>query len=530
MSGLGAVFKTAMDGGAGLLDLDPDEDDEFITELEVILPERVDGVSGPANGAPTLMLKALGSRAAAPLPTRVVKTEGDKRVSVHLAYPSMRADQTRAMDGFRDFAGPDAVQDAAWHFMKQGAKIGLGHQQGTTGAGTCVESWVHRADPWTITAVDGTTQTIMPGDWLIAVQWPADTWELVKSGVINGVSMQGTATRRKPSPEALAALRKSKGGKKKRALEKAVAAAHQARRDAVARQVDRALAEILAEQFAEVRKQAADLNERVMYLGRQRGFAWAEQPTGGLIKGEGLSVDAIEVRVRKARKRAQKAGVGRKQCPSCGRWSKSASANPSMHRWCSKCGASLAKSETAAGAEKHELGVPAAPVLTGAEEMRLAAIVRKARSGDSDERLAGIGELVEKLGTEVAVKIIGGDLVSPEQFTRAYLSQRRAPLSAPAGATPRIPETTHTVSNEDFTRPPLEPGHQRPSQVLDRLNSLMQPGQAAYYRASPGIASASPYDPAAGAPSGSTVSPALARAQAAQGAFSRPPMPGDTRP
>lgn len=286
----GPLRKGAMPGGfGGLALLEPDVDEldlDELSELEKINPERVDGVSGPANGCPTLMLKALGSkRAAAPVRTRLVKTEGEKRVSIHLAYPSMRPDRARAVDGFRDFAGPDAVEDAAWSFMKAGAKIGLWHEQGTTGSGTCVESWVHRADPWIIKAVDGSTQTIMPGDWLIAVQWPEDVWALVKSGQINGVSMQGSASRRKPSAEALAGLRKANGGKKvkRRAaraqlMAKALADAQAARRAAIDDQVRKAARAVVADQVAEVYAQAAGIRERLEFLERQR----AERARTGL--------------------------------------------------------------------------------------------------------------------------------------------------------------------------------------------------------------------------------------------------------
>ena len=213
-----------------------------------------------------MMLKALGTRerpAAARVATRVLKTSGsEKRVSMHLAYPSMRPDQGVAVDGFRDFAGPDAVEDAAWHFMKSGAKIGLWHEAGTTGAGTCVESWVHRADPWVIKAVDGSTQTVMPGDWLITVQWPPETWKLVKAGVINGVSMQGSASRRKPSPEALAALRKGQADKQAAKLAKAAR-----KQEALLKAALRPIVDAhLGREYARL----AELEERLVYLEQRR--------------------------------------------------------------------------------------------------------------------------------------------------------------------------------------------------------------------------------------------------------------------
>jgi hypothetical protein len=41
----------------------------------------------------------------------------------------------------------------------------------------------------------------------VGIVWSEAGWDLIKSGRINGVSMQGSATRRRPSREALAALR-----------------------------------------------------------------------------------------------------------------------------------------------------------------------------------------------------------------------------------------------------------------------------------------------------------------------------------
>lgn len=107
--------------------------------------------------------------------------------------------------------------------MSKGGAVGLGHLPGTAGAGRVVESWIHRAAPWTLTAADGSQQTVMPGDWLVGVIWTPQAWEKVKSGQITGASMQGTAKRRRPAPEALAGLRKStaKGQTGMRKLRKA---------------------------------------------------------------------------------------------------------------------------------------------------------------------------------------------------------------------------------------------------------------------------------------------------------------------
>ncbi len=140
---------------------------------------------------------------------QVIKSDSERRYTLGLAYPSNRPDVGKAADGYRDFAGPDAVENAAWSFMRKGARVGLYHKDGTDGAGTVVESYIWRADPWVVKAADGSQQVIHPGDWLVGVVWTPDTWSLIKSGRIGGFSMQGGARREQPSAAALAGLRSS---------------------------------------------------------------------------------------------------------------------------------------------------------------------------------------------------------------------------------------------------------------------------------------------------------------------------------
>lgn len=136
----------------------------------------------------------------------VVKAEMDRRYTLTLAYPADRADVTVAQDGYRDFAGPAAVENAAWAFMKS-PKVGLWHKDGTDGAGDVVESYIWRGEDWTVKAADGSEQVVKNGDWLLGIVWSEQTWPLIKDGQVGGVSMQGKAKRRHPSPEALAGLR-----------------------------------------------------------------------------------------------------------------------------------------------------------------------------------------------------------------------------------------------------------------------------------------------------------------------------------
>jgi hypothetical protein len=137
----------------------------------------------------------------------VAKTEDERRYTLTVAYPANRADTAVAADGYRDFAGTDAVEEAAWNYLVKSPQVGLWHADGTEGAGAVVESYIYRGPDWPLTAADGTEQVVKAGDWLLGIQWSEQTWALVKQRLIGGVSMQGTATRRTPTTEALENLR-----------------------------------------------------------------------------------------------------------------------------------------------------------------------------------------------------------------------------------------------------------------------------------------------------------------------------------
>lgn len=129
----------------------------------------------------------------------VIKSDDEQRYTLAVAYPVDQADVAKARDGFRDFASGDALRKAAWNFMANGAEVGLGHESGTEGAGRTVESYILPCD-WAVTAADGSEHVIKKGSWMQGTVWTPATWELIKSGEINGVSMQGGAIRRAPSP------------------------------------------------------------------------------------------------------------------------------------------------------------------------------------------------------------------------------------------------------------------------------------------------------------------------------------------
>ena len=138
----------------------------------------------------------------------VVKSNEELRYTLAVAYPADKADVAIAADGFRDFASKSAVREAAWEYLKKSRQVGLRHQDGTEGAGETVESFLWPGDDWVVKAADGSEHVVKNGDWLVGTIWSPEAWELVKSGEITGVSMQGSAVRRKPSAEAVANLRR----------------------------------------------------------------------------------------------------------------------------------------------------------------------------------------------------------------------------------------------------------------------------------------------------------------------------------
>lgn len=150
------------------------------------------------------MLDAVTDHAA----LNVLKANVERRYTLGVAYPAMKVDVGVAADGHRDFVSHEALEKAAWEWMTKHRDIGLYHRDGTEGRGTVVESYIWRGDPWVIKAADGSEQRVMPGDWLLGVQWREDTWPLIKSGLVKGYSPQGGAKRAAPSVEKLKGLRR----------------------------------------------------------------------------------------------------------------------------------------------------------------------------------------------------------------------------------------------------------------------------------------------------------------------------------
>jgi hypothetical protein len=117
-----------------------------------------------------------------------------------VAYQAGRDDRiAKGLDGGRDYFTEAELEKAAWSLLNRDAapEVGLYHADGTVGHARVVESYIYRGAPWTLTAVDGTEQVIKAGDWLIGLQCDDYAWQLYKTGLVQGVSLQGRARRRR---------------------------------------------------------------------------------------------------------------------------------------------------------------------------------------------------------------------------------------------------------------------------------------------------------------------------------------------
>lgn len=141
---------------------------------------------------------------------RVIKASDERRYTLGVAYPAMKADIGRAADGKRDFVSPEVLEKTAWNWMAKHRDINLFHRsdEAAGGHGTVVESYIYRGPDWVQDSpVDGKPYVVKAGDWCLACVWDEFGWALVKAGLVNGWSPEGTARRSKPSPERLALLR-----------------------------------------------------------------------------------------------------------------------------------------------------------------------------------------------------------------------------------------------------------------------------------------------------------------------------------
>jgi hypothetical protein len=139
---------------------------------------------------------------------RVVKAVEERRYSLGVAYPAMKADVSVAADGHRDFVSPEVLEKTAWEWMTKHRDVSLFHRDGTSGHAQVVESYIWRGPDWKVTSpVDDKPYVIKSGDWLLGAVWDGYGWELVKAGLVNGWSPEGGARRSVPTAARLAQLR-----------------------------------------------------------------------------------------------------------------------------------------------------------------------------------------------------------------------------------------------------------------------------------------------------------------------------------
>lgn len=134
--------------------------------------------------------------------TEVIKSVDERRYTLSMGYPAYSPDVAVARDGHLDFANDEEVEKAAWGYLASGPEVGARHEDGTEGAGRIVESYIYRGPDWTVG-----DQVIKAGDWLIGTIWSEEAWDRIKAGEYTGTSMQGSASRRAPSPADVARVK-----------------------------------------------------------------------------------------------------------------------------------------------------------------------------------------------------------------------------------------------------------------------------------------------------------------------------------
>ena len=89
-------------------------------------------------------------------------------------------------DSQGDFMTPDEVKKMAYNFLRKGntSNIDVNHSQTPSGS-YVVESFIARPDD----------TLFIPGSWVIGVKVPDDLWVSIKSGDLNGFSLDGMGQR-----------------------------------------------------------------------------------------------------------------------------------------------------------------------------------------------------------------------------------------------------------------------------------------------------------------------------------------------
>jgi hypothetical protein len=121
----------------------------------------------------------------------VLKAAREQRYTLAIAYPADRVDR------HGEFMSAADLERTAWNYAANHRQVGLIHLDGTEGAGTVVESYIYRGPDWQMPTPSGPSVVVKSGDWLLGILWDRNAWRLIRTGQLNGLSMQGKAVRKR---------------------------------------------------------------------------------------------------------------------------------------------------------------------------------------------------------------------------------------------------------------------------------------------------------------------------------------------
>jgi len=97
----------------------------------------------------------------------------------------------RALDKEGDVVGTPTVEQAAHDYLTNDGGVDTDHNL-IDGKGEVVESWIEpSAREWELP--DGTTKEYPAGTWMLGIKWGSETWDRIKSGELEGLSIYGMA-------------------------------------------------------------------------------------------------------------------------------------------------------------------------------------------------------------------------------------------------------------------------------------------------------------------------------------------------
>ena len=101
------------------------------------------------------------------------------------------------MDGGRDWASAEEIEQAAWHFLQVPRSLGINHGELVENAGDFVESYIYRGPDWHTGVLDedGDEVVVKAGTWLLGAVLTPSAWALKQAGYLTGWSVQGSARR-----------------------------------------------------------------------------------------------------------------------------------------------------------------------------------------------------------------------------------------------------------------------------------------------------------------------------------------------